>query len=421
MSYDANVHDSSIEPVFVQPIIEEKEKEGGTDSGSSTIEKSKTVVIPFSPMIDFPILLVPNAGSDKVLAVFLTSDASKLDALQQQLENSAIKSMLDSWNRNLDQIAEQVRNLIKSPAYQAELAQRLHGDDKQVAAPAFLSNLDRIRETQRSESPADDDSRVVTVAFTAAVMVGGALALGSFEVTTTVGGISSAPMTASFEIIEKLQTVMPQLQDLIPYINLMVTPLLYFTSLDTAISNIKSKEHHSNATAAQTFAKEAIKIASDPAYVIVTFVNKMEGAEKFTPEHKKQLAAVLKLILTSVALSLLYSVEVGKSVDGKFWGMEPQEFRDLLNGNIPIGDPNKENLTETQRLKLTLVALIKAQLDALPDAKQKEAIIAVLFEYLTTPREIKTMLDPAKVFHDVLAHLAESESEGVNHLDTERV
>lgn len=390
---DANIsdfHHTPVEgPAFIHPT-----KEAATTAKDvkqaikDTLEHSKDVQLPYVPIMNFPILVTPIAGSDKVLTDFLIS-ADKLSM------NSTINAMLAGWSKNLDEIDERTKDELKSSSYRAKQDIRIKGDT-------------------------DDSEKLVSFTFTAPVMVGGALALASFEVTTTASGMSSAPMQASFEIIDKLQTAMPQLQDLMPYINLLAGPLLYFTSLDTAISNIKSKERHSNVDAAQNFAKEAIKMASDPAYVLVTVVNKMPGAEKFTPEHKQQLAAVLKLILTSTALSLLYSVQVGKAVDGKFWGMEPQEFKALLNGKIPIGDTKNAMLTETDKLKLTLLALIKAQLDVLP-AGQKVNVLTALFEYLTTPKDIKNMLNPSTIFHDVFSQLAASESEGVNHLDSDRV
>ncbi len=442
---DANIHsysqEAAIQGAAYIPNVEVVE-EKKVDAGISSIEKSKAVAALMTPPPNFPILISP-AQNEVPLALIIASLENSSKPIADFMRSIDIKmseiadQMLNGWLKNIREIQEWVQSLINSPNYQYLQEIRLHGDQKQgnvsgvqdptsanaaAANPTtaneapynFLTALERLQAFERvhasapssdsatvSNSNADDAARVVSIPIIAAMIIGGGMALGATELTTSTTGMTSTPFVAPVELMERLQPVFPQLivQDIIPMINLMVAAPIYFNALEEAVSNIKERERDNHVETAQNFAKDVVKMVADPAFVMVTYVNKMPGADQMSPELKERMAAMLKLILASVALSLLYSVEVGKVKSDKYWGMEAQEFRDVLTGKIAAPNSDQKQSTHDQ-LVATLIKQVNAQLDALPAEQRAEAVETIL-SYVGESHNLKTMLDPAKIFADV--------------------
>jgi hypothetical protein len=403
----------------------------------STIEQSQAVASLMTPPPDFPVLVSPPTGGDMPLVLVVSSmnrsNQPILEFMQSMQDQTAkvIDEMLDGWLKNIREIEEYVQQLLNSPQYQTQQDIRLNGDPKQgnvagiqdpisanaaaanpttanVAPYTFMNALDRINNFERvsgvastSESAsASDAARQITTTLISTMVIGGVMSLGVTELTTSVDGLTSNPFVSSVELLEKLQPLFPQLvvQDMIPMINLMVASTFYAGALNDAVSNIREREGENHLEAAQNFASSVIKMVADPSSIMMTFVNKMEGADQMSPELKERMAAMVKLVLASVALSLLYSVEVGKVQSGKFWGMEPQEFRDLLNGTIEINSSG--DLTPQEQMMVTLLKQIKAQLDILSEAERAQTIETIL-SYVGGNHNLQGMLDPGHVFREV--------------------
>lgn len=422
--YDPDV--GSIVP-YVAPDTSTAPAHTGGITGDSSLALSEAILLTYFPSLHLPVLRAPN--NDTPVAGLATAELIKFLMHQSMKMQEITNEMLDGWMKNLREIEETVRELINSPAYQAQQEIRIKGDPQhgvvsgvqrnvganaaahtptatQTQDPSLFTVLERARTLgslpPSAHIPGDDASSII-IPLTAAVFVAGALALGQFELSTTVGGMSSNPIDGTMELISKLQPTMPAvIQDILPIVNLMVMPLIYFTSWDSAVGSMQNKERDSHIGAAQDFAASVIRMVSDPAFVMMTFVNNMEGADKFSPERKAVLEATIKMILASVALTLLYSLDVGKTTGGKFMGMEPQEFRDTLSGDLPIADPSNPKLSQSQRLQLTLLKQIKSQLDVLP-ADEKAKTIDALLGYLGSSHDIDSMMDPVRVFTQVLA------------------
>ena len=400
--------------------------QGGSkpDSGASSIQKSEEAAMAMylAPAMNFPVLVMPSSDSDAALAgvtSLLSKGGANVELFLQsaQLKMDSITSeMLDNWGKSIQQMNQDIKDILSSPAHrQVEeakareiLAQQTKPQDNMSIVTFFdhaikLERVDgasKVTETSRAAQAAKE----VAVHVLSAAMIGGALAIGSFEMSIAANGVTSTPLVNSVELVERLQPLFPNLlQNVLPTINLMVMPLIYFTSWDSTIGNAKNKEKASDLTMAQNFAKEVIQTVSNSAFFKINFVEQMLANKDATGSYKDQQVALLKLILACTALSLLYSVDVGKVIGNKFLGMEPQEFQGLLSGSIPITSPSQDNqkLTDSQRYQSTLIKLIKAQLDVLPP-EEKVKVLNTLFEYFSAQRSMTSMLDPARVLGDVL-------------------
>jgi hypothetical protein len=407
----------------------EAEESPKVDTGLSSIEKSKTVKPDLIPPMSSPILIAPSNMESVAFAV-ASIDASGrpvVDSVRSfVLKGEEIKStVLQGWLENLREIEEYVRQLLSSPLYMQLQEIRQKGDpqlgaisgvqsaksanaESQKAPGDFLSTLDRAQALERVPSTAEvpdpsapkDSSQVLVLPLTAALLAGGIV------VGTELASASTHPLGGIFEIVERLQPIFPQVsvQDLIPLINLMVVGPIYFNSWNEAVSNIKNKERHSYVQTSQNFAKDVIKIVSDPNFVN-TLINRMKGTDQLSPNDQDRLARMLKVVLIGVALSLLYSVEVGKVQDGKFGGIEPEELRDLMLGKWHESPKPNQQSTTHETLILSLINRAQEQLAPLSIEDRTEAV-SLLLDYVNKTRELDPMLDPAKVFDETLSSSA---------------
>lgn len=427
-------------PQYVAPEAAEEEATI-TDTGASTIEKSKAVITPYIPPIDSPLLTPPGQNSYFSIAMSLSSigDAGKAAAnflFSAQLQMDQITNkMLDAWNKNIREIEEQVRQMLNSPLYQALMQVQLKGDQQpsvggiqgassvagvpgtagiqtpnNVGPFSLLNAVDRMRVLEKippsaetSEAISVESQQSIKIPMVAAVFVGGAITMVSVEMTASVSGTTN-PLHGAMDIVNRLQPVLTQnlLPDLLPMINLLAMPLVYFTSWDASIGSINNKEKKQTQATIEQFAQTVINLVGNPD-ALKSLIAKLPGVDKLTPAQIDLYGTFVKLILGSVAFSLMYSSDVGKiQQDRRFLGMEPQEFQGVLMGEIPVPSGRTSSLTVFERMQVTLVNIIKSNLDLLPPA-QKARVLAALFDYLSGERKLDSMLDPAKAFWDVLS------------------
>jgi|GEM_PF-6501981 len=404
-----------------------KDEAPKVDSGASSIEKSKAVRAEVVPPINIPVLIAPSDMHSMAFAV------ASIDAMGKPvmetihsfvLQGEEIKhSVLEAWLKNLRDIEEQVRQMLSSPLYQQLQEIRQKGDStldplSQIEGVSseshpikgqqveLLSTLDRLQVLERvpfsakvgDVSASQDTSQVLLLPLTAALLAGGALAGGADIIHAT------SPLGNIVDAVKSLQSIFPtvSVQDLIPLINLMVVGPIYFHSWNEAVSNLRSRDRHSHVPMIQNFAKDVIKIVTDPSFISKTLIQRMKGTENLSPQDQDRLGRMLKVVLIGVALSLLYSGEVGKVQNGQFGGIEPEEVRDLLLGKwSDCPDPTKK-ATLQEQLTATLIRRAWQQLEPL-SIEDRTAAVDLLLSYITQHRELDPMLDPAKVFDETVS------------------
>lgn len=391
-----------------------------TDIGVSSIEKSKAVSPLVVPPMNNPILTAPSEQESIAFAIASldSSGRPELNTVRSFiLKGEEIKNdVLQGWMKNLREIEEYVRALLASPVYQQ--LQDMRQKEKIEASgvhsvgsssptgggqPRFLSTLDRLQSLSQVSStekpdemtPSKDASQVLILPLTAALLASGGIALGSAHAVSSMGGV--------VEFIAQVQLIFPAIsvQNIVPLINLLIVGPIYFHSWNEAVGNLRARDRNNHTEMIHNFAKDVIKMISDPKFVSSVLVQHMKGAEHMPQEEQERLASVFKILLVGVALSLLYSLEVGKVQQGKFGGMEPEEMRALLLGKF-APPPGKETNSPQEFLTNSLIKRTFENLHAL-QLKDRAPIVDILLGFIMEKQDVSAMLDPAKIFSQTIA------------------
>lgn len=377
-----------------ETVVPEVSKGTEPDSGVSTIEESKLIATLMTPLLSSnPLLAPPTKEAEAVDGLSSILDMMNerkkmhfLFSMAAQL-TEIIHNMNETFADNLEAIKEETKRIINSPAYrdkeEMRKKEKMHGVGSEIA---WLDKLSKDFQIQAN----------LEIPFTVLFTVAGGLALGKMETKNDA-------MDDVIQLAVRLQPVVPQvkLEEIQPLINLMVMAPIIFRPLDEQVGHSKTNELKNYAKLVHNFAKDVIKMVSDPTFALLSIVNNIERVDHLNQKQKIHLIAMLKLILSSVALSLLYSLDVGKIQAGKFFGMERIEFRALLDPNIPLLKPKPAEKMDTQeKLMWSLIHAIRFQMADLPSESISSTIDHVL-EFLSQSQRVDKLLDPSKVLIDV--------------------
>lgn len=408
------------------------------DSGLSTIEKSKTVPPDVVPTMGVPLLTAPTnmeSAMQKVGAVDAAEKSTSAKTLVPTLNASELTlDMLKGWGESLRAMRERIHEILNSSAYlqfqefykrEASVPSRAISSVEEKEKPSvegspsseavakseptwfFTVLLDRLETVERvpptvaipEMKASEDPSQALLLPLTAALLSGGIL--GSER------GANASPMIVDptgslLEAIGPLQALFPQLslQDVVPLINLMVMPPIYYRSWEEAVSRTPH-ERKNYANIVKKFVEDVIKMVAHPEFVQNLLIC-MHGIERLSPQDRDRLTHMLKLVLIGVALSLLYSVEVGKIQNEQFGGIEPEELRDLLLGRGIEGKDRSKKRGFMEEFSLNLIKRAREQLSLLSPEDRLQAA-DMLITYVTKKRDFEPMLEPARVFSEVLS------------------
>lgn len=354
---------------------------------ASSIQTSEMVGAMLILPASVPQLIPPEVSSanlDASIELLRSSQKFVLSSLSKFIDttNEIKQAILDKWSQNIQQIKEDVERMLKSATYRHNEEIRRKGSE----APDLTHALEQA-----------EKASAATLPMMASMVVGGSLMLTSMDVSAT----SATPVSGSVEMVEKITTLYPQLttENVLPLVNLMIAAPLYLHAWAEASSKTAEGGEVSALPMAQGFAKDVLKMMGNPAWIIASFVNRMEGAAQMSDAQKQEMGLVVQLILGGVALGLLYSAEVGTASGGKFGGMQPQELRDLLNGKLPSPFAGtKEGFIGT-----SLLGQMRALLATLSPEKSTAALEAIL-QYLGNARALNQMRTPSKVFQEVFSY-----------------
>lgn len=335
---------------------------------------------------------------------------------------NAVNGVLDTWAKNIEEINEQAKRIQESFLAQNQALLAMRGDPltgvvsgalSPTAASAassssnpgaanlspvlLMSTLERLRDWEKnarfSTTTGSTDNALQTAAIPALsiLTIGSVLAIVASQLSSAASNVNMIPDLAP--VISSSTQTMVTGSDVVLQVNLMVTSLLYPTTLIGVMRSFQKKGLNPNQAAAEEFAQTVIGLAGNP-----DALSKLVGGKNITP---------YLIPLASYAMSLLYAVEVGKAPDN-YMGMEPEEFRDLLNGTLVL-NPNGADLTALQKLQLTLAGVIRYQLSLL-SADQREKILHSVLDYLSESHSVSGMTNLVDILSGVFGH------SGVGHL-----
>lgn len=383
----SHISDLSYSPVQGDAPVLAGVQTPASPSDASSIQTSEMVGALLSLPANTPQLIPPESSSASLEAsieLLRSSQKFVLSSISKFIDttNEIKQAILDKWSENIQQIKEDVERVLKSSTYLHNEETRRKGDE----APGLSHALERAEKAQAATLP-----------MMASMVVGGSLMLTSMDVSAS----SATPVSGSVEMVEKITTLYPQLttENVLPLVNLMIAAPLYLRSWLEATSPAAGSSEASALPMAQGFAKDVLKIMGNPAWIIASFVTRMEGASQMNDAQKQEMGFVVQLILGGVALGLLYSAEVGTASRGKFGGMQPQELRDLLNGKLPSPFAG----TKDGAVGTALLGQMRALLAMLSPEKSTAALEAIL-NYLGNTRSLNQMRAPSKVFQEVLGY-----------------
>ncbi len=389
-----------------------------TISGESTLEASQLVATLFAPLVSVPVLSPPskdNLAVESLSSILASmSERKKMEFLFSLVDQMGeiTTNINDIFIRSLHAMIEETRRIINSTAYKnaKELAKEGHASTVKIKQLTSSENSDAAKdkiqtthvellETLEQLNQLSEDaknSQILSVPFTVLFTVTGTLALNKeYKSSEAAGDV--------ILLTQKLQPLIPhiRMEDILPLINLMIMAPIIFRPLDEEIQNQKTGHHVDYTKLVLSFAKDVLKMVTDPTFALINGVNHIERMDQLQPKEKQSFIAVLKLILSSVALSLLYSLEVGKIHKGIFLGMESVEFKALLDPDQPLINPiNSKNMSVNERLMNSLINQIRLQITDLP-VEHREEVIQTILDFLKYHYRIDKLLDPAKVLSKV--------------------
>lgn len=390
------------------------------DSSADTIEKSKSVVAAIIDLSQFPRLEGPSNDLDITLAIETIDAAGRkkvefTNEMSAQLAEVGLETA-QAWSENLREIEEQVKQLLVSPEYlyiqqihAKGLPNQSNSDSAAITPSSSIGIVSALKNTHwenisphaQINQPAQSESAgaVVVLPLAISVIIGGGLGLSH---TIPIEKIGSNPLTHAVDLLDKMQPLLSvKAADLVPLINLMIAVPMYYSSWRAAVDDLQNKGNRYYQQVAHSFAKDVIKMVTDPEFNILGMIRGMAEVEKLSPSEQDRVSTILKLVLIGVALSLMYTIEVGKVYGDQFGGMLPEELKELLKGNfVPQLDADGK-LSEHAKLTLNLIQRAREQLAYL-SPEDKEIAINLLFDYVDQSRQIDMMVQPRDVFKSAL-------------------
>lgn len=398
---------------FEEPLeVSHSELKKKTSSPSrDTIQSSEIIQLELPPIMGAPHLIPPN-DPDCLFFVVTSVDSAGRPTEQtiHSYVNAEKTSQNDMWDRFQEtyrEIAEYVRVLLANPYYrdllqitsQGEATTKI-GGIQNIQTPHISSVINQMAAIENVSQ--EEKTQQKTSSFSEIILpLTGSLLSGALVI-----GVASGPAGSLVQVIESLQPLFPQVavQNLIPLINLTIMGPIYFNLWNESREKQaqETPRERTHIRTIQTFSKNILKIVNDPSFISSTLLAQIKGSESLSREDLCRLSNMLKIILLGTALSLMYSADVGKVQDGKFGGMTSEEFKSLLLGEW--NDLSESHIPKNEHEEITN-SLIKQMWLILHELKNDDRayILERLFNYVADPKMLSPMLEPSKVFKEVLA------------------
>jgi hypothetical protein len=356
-----------------EPVIGDGWVQIGGPSGQKVFfdqlsKADQDLVIQYLLSAQFPVLVPPaqiaetSNGDNKVGAVSSSS-------IQYQVEDAThkiITAMLDSWIINLQKNADESKR----------------ADEKKTIEKMAVS----YQEIKHQQAIAPNE---IFPIFAIGMIIMGTGITQALLPDPTVGTVQMNPIVSMYN--QTIPHVMTDMQAQMSMIGaIFAVGVQYFTvaQLASSESGKAGKEAQKDLNFAKGYAENMIGLISSApfnSYLMAIVSQSIPGDKTLAPQKALDLVTMLKIILLSSALALLYQAKAGK--------MTSTEFAGMLSGNIQFAPDDMHG---------KLIVQIKAHL-ALLSPKDQEKILTSLLEYFDTSPNLDTLADPSKVLQGMYA------------------
>lgn len=388
------------------PVSGPSQQEAGTEPkasplSSSSIQRSEMEAIALLMVAGIPVLPMPDSSGNGVSNSGQIAGIIGLSVAAR--EHDIISKMWDTYLDNIREIAERRKK--------DEIREDIEGVAKQgpKSSTEYLSYLMSVSALRRAEEIEGPGANALTVQFTntyntwfvnpaaAGAISGVATAEGVYPSADFIAGcVACSPdairgaigadgallgiQLSVSPVADALAAVGPASGLPVDYqaAAALVAALLYGGAVNRAtaetIGQGKGAQANYDLNFATNFAKQVMAI-----------VTKDIGAEDPTDPHRANQNNMVRLMLSAMALNLVYRSAYG--------GMQGKEFDDLLAGNA-------KDLGPIQGLVDNLVGLVNFYLPK--DPKERAEMIARLMEYVDSKDSVDSMLQTSRLFTSFL-------------------
>lgn len=333
------------------------------------------LVIQYLLSAQFPQLSPPQAvtaSGDGDGQIIGGVSAASVAAMVDQSQHEIIMSMLNSWLVNIQEQAER---------------------NKREEEKRTIVGMSVAYQTFQHEVNVKSDSMVPL--FAVGMIVAGTGILQSTVTTPPTGGLEFNPVLDMYN-----QVIVPVTGDMRAELGLIgaifAAGVQYFTIAQIASSSAVGTKPKDGAFA-KGYAENIVSLVGTNSfnqYITALVVRGASTSEPLSEDRIKELTAMIKLVLLSSALTMLYKAEAGK--------MTSEEFVGMLQGEIAF---------EEGDVRATLVGLINAHLNQL-SPRFREKVLISLLEYLDSDPSIDTLAEPAKVLAGIQRNLPRGDLAG---------
>lgn len=352
---------------------------GGPDSAKVFWDKlskaDQDLIIQYLLSAQNPVLIPPQT-------IFLSSSndysvsgvsATQVALQMEETRHKIIIGMLDGWLKSIQ-----------------EQADRSKKEDEKRA----IEGLSIAYHTYRHEVDLQADSNFPL--FAVGMIIVGTGIHQMMLPSSNMGGVDFNPVVDMYA-----KTIMPMMGDMRAELGLIgaiyAAGIQYFTLAQIASESVGKNARPKDGEFAKGYAENVVKLIGDPqfnAYLLAIVARGVPQGESLVKERLREQCAMVKVVLLSSALAMLYKSEAGK--------MTSLEFAAMLKGEIKFQDGD---------IRATLVALIRENLDEISPAL-KEVILGALLEYFDSDPAIEALGDPAKVFAGIYGTLPRGDLAG---------
>jgi len=335
-SYSTVAINASI-PILITPVTSASQ-----DNGVTSVQQSSSSNVGY-------------AAFDSMLSAQFSMEIA---AKQHQI----VSNMLDSWANDLQKEAQRRIDELFSPSFRA------------------WQELNTVSPTELTQ-PSPSLITSMAIGLTAGTIATGA-AIGIASLPATASTVGASSFLSDWSV---LVSIIPNGQRAeVGFVGALFTAFMINVSALENLANSEEAKPEDLAFAKLYATNLMSKLHQIDLLMQNALAGKLDQGAPITEQKVQELTAFLKSVLLCVALAQIYKAETG-------W-ITGQEFKDMLNGQMTIDDPIKQQL----------ISMINTQL-AILEPKQREKLLNTLgsyFDRIPKPT-FEEMLDTNHVLGEV--------------------